>query len=196
MQSEKRQSRLRPGTVPKWSLLLAAVLIAVLPARAEEAPALSEYKVKASFLFKFTSFVEWPESAFAGANAPFVIGLVGRDPFYGALELAIKDRFVGTHPIRVVAARNRDEMLACHVLFVVPDPRIPLRSLPVEIMDRPILTVGDEKGFARTAGTIGFYIEDSRVRFEINNESAKRSGLEVSSKLLAIAGLVRADARP
>lgn len=174
----------------KRAALLATTLFTAIHAGAEEPPAMPEYRVKAAFLVKLTAFVEWPESAFADAGSPFVIGLVGRDPFYGALDSEIEGRTVGKHPIVVVQARTPEEMLACHMLFVVPDPRIPLRALPAEVGRRPILTVGDEAGFARRIGIIGFYIENERVRFEIHPKAAERAGLGVSSKLLAISKVV------
>jgi iron complex outermembrane receptor protein len=37
----------------------------------------TEPAVKAAFLYKFAAYVEWPESALAGAEAPFVIAVAG-----------------------------------------------------------------------------------------------------------------------
>ena len=63
---------------PAISAVFALLLLLGSPVRAE-----SEYDVKAAYLYKFTKFVEWPEAAFASAEAPFVIGVIGRDPFAG-----------------------------------------------------------------------------------------------------------------
>src|SRR2546430_3260611 len=41
----------------------------------------SEYQLKAVFLFNFAQFVEWPPAALPGDSAPFVIGVLGKDPF-------------------------------------------------------------------------------------------------------------------
>src|SRR4028119_890287 len=44
-------------------------------------PAPSEYQVKAAFLYNFGRFVSWPSGSFAQSNSPFIIGVVGQDPF-------------------------------------------------------------------------------------------------------------------
>ena len=58
----------------------------------------------------------------------------------------------------------------------------------------PVLTVGEADRFARRGGMIGFFFEDNRVRLEVNRAAAERAGLRVSSKLLAVARLVKPDA--
>jgi hypothetical protein len=40
---------------------------------------------------------------------------------------------------------------------------------------------------------IGFILEDNRVRLEVNRAAAETAGLHVSSKLLAVARLVKPD---
>src|SRR4051794_16733239 len=47
-----------------------------------------EYQVKAVFLFNFAQFVSWPLSQ--PADAPFVIGIVGDDPFGSYLDETVR----------------------------------------------------------------------------------------------------------
>ena len=54
-----------------------------------------------------------------------------------------------------------------------------------------MLTVGEADHFARRGGMIGFFLEDNRVRLEVNRGAAERAGLRLSSKLLAVARLVK-----
>ena len=54
--------------------------------------------------------------------------------------------------------------------------------------------MGEADRFARRGGMIGFFFEDNRVRLEVNRAAAERAGLRVSSKLLAVARLVKPDA--
>ena len=51
----------------------------------------------------------------------------------------------------------------------------------------PVLTVGEIDGFLESGGIINFIMEDEKVRFEINNTSARESELEIRSKLLRLA---------
>ena len=54
-----------------------------------------EYRLKAAFIYNFARFIEWPDDAFADGKAPFVIAVVGDDPFNGALEQEISGKKVG-----------------------------------------------------------------------------------------------------
>ena len=65
---------------------LAVLLVGLLLLAGDASAALSEHRLKAVFLFNFSKFVEWPPSAFAAADAPFVIGVFGRDPFGSDLD--------------------------------------------------------------------------------------------------------------
>src|ERR1700677_4243366 len=66
-----------------WRTLI-VVLALALAVRADEPP--REYKVKAAFIYNFAQFVDWPVSAFNSSDAPFVVAVVGKDPFNGLLE--------------------------------------------------------------------------------------------------------------
>jgi len=46
--------------------------------------ALSEYEVKAAYVYNFAKFVEWPENAFRLNNSPLTIGIIG-DVEFGTL---------------------------------------------------------------------------------------------------------------
>jgi len=51
--------------------------------------------------------------------------------------------------------------------------------------------VGERDGFARRGGVIGLVVEDNLARFEVNLQAAQRSGLQISSKLLGLARMVK-----
>ena len=54
----------------------------------------------------------------------------------------------------------------------------------------PLLLVGEEPGFAEQGGTINFFLDENKIRFEINIETAKQDQLKISSKLLSLAKIV------
>lgn len=54
-----------------------------------------------------------------------------------------------------------------------------------------MLTVGEDGVFTQCGGIINFVKEDNRVRFEVNVSAAERAGLKISSRLLALARIVR-----
>ena len=78
----------------KLLLAIAVVVVLALPCGADEPS--QEYKVKAAFVFNFAKFIEWPKEVFSSADAPFVIAVVGTDPFNGSLEQAVAGKRIGT----------------------------------------------------------------------------------------------------
>lgn len=159
------------------------VLLAAVPASAQ-AP---EYDVKAAFLFNFVKFVEWPAEAFAGERAPVTICVFGEDPFGRVLDAVIQGERVGERALVVERLDSRDDFEACHVLFVSPSERDRMAQVLARVEGEPVLTVGDTEGFLRAGGIVNFILEGTKVRFVINQGTAERSGLRISSKLLRLA---------
>ncbi len=67
--------------------LLCFVLCFATSAHAQKAE-LTEYDLKAAFLYRFAKYIEWPAEAFAGTQTEFVLGILGEDPFGGAFDEA------------------------------------------------------------------------------------------------------------
>jgi len=54
----------------------------------------------------------------------------------------------------------------------------------------PTLTVADFPDFTKHGGMINFFLEDSKVRFEVNSEAARQSDLAISSQILSRAKII------
>src|SRR5207253_9647586 len=78
----------------------------------------SEYQLKAVFLFNFAQFVEWPPAALPLENAPFVIGVLGKDPFGAELDEVVRGETVNRHPLAVVRYRTVAAVRDCQVLVI------------------------------------------------------------------------------
>ena len=174
----------------RW-LLLAAALLAASPgpfARAEDLH-VEEYKVKAAFLYNFVKFVEWPDAAFEDASAPFVLAVVGSDPFGRHLD-DLQGKTVKGRPIVVRRAASLQALGSFHVLFVPSAGTPDLESVLPAAEAMGALTVGDGPGFRARGGMIELVRDGDRVGFEVNLDAARRAGLTISSKLLTLAKLV------
>lgn len=179
-------------TRPFLRVLVALAVSVTLsaPAFAQITPS-AEYRLKAAFLFNFVQFVEWPSSAFADDRAPLVICVVGSDPFGDALDQTVEGESVDGRRIVARRAGDRESLDACHLLFV---SRSEQTRLPTVLQSMgsaaPVLTVSDIDGFVGEGGTIGFFLDRKRIRFEISPSQAHRRGLKLSSQLLGL-GRVR-----
>ena len=163
-------------------VLLTAVIacgIVVVP-HAQEVP--QEYQVKAAFLYNFLKYVEWPDRP----NRPFVICVAGQNPFGTVLEALTKNERVGGHPVmtQIILAPEP----GCDAIFTPRTANIPAYLNAAAGM--PILTVGETPNFIERGGIVNFFLEDGKVRFEINRNGAERAGLRFSSRLLQLARIV------
>ena len=146
-----------------------------------------EYQLKAAFIFNFAQFVEWPADAFAGADSPLVIGVVGSNPFGDVLEQVVAGKKVGGRNIVVKYFRSAHAMERCHIAFISGSERDAMPLLVERCARDSTLSVGDFDGFTSTRGMIRFVTQDNRLRFEVNLESMNRGRLRASAKLLKLA---------
>jgi YfiR/HmsC-like len=169
------------------SAAFALVLLFTSFARAE-----SEYDVKAAYLFKFTKFIEWPSVAFASAEAPFVIGVIGRDPFEGGLDRLIQGNTTGARRLEVrhLSASDGNALRECQMIFVSTSEQRRLTGILSALQGRPVLVVGESEGFASAGGMLGFALRENRVGIEVNSAAARQARLKISSQLLNIAKIV------
>lgn len=165
---------------------LALTCLAPLPA---DAQATAEYQVKAAFLYNFAKFVEWPESAFANAEAPLTICVIGDDPFGSSLD-ALRDKTVKNRKIAVKRVSGVAQAGLCQVLFISTAEEDRMDEILVSLKGHATLVAGDAERFARRGGMIGFLMERNKVVFEINENAAKKAGLQISSQLLKLARTV------
>lgn len=149
-----------------------------------------EYQIKAAFLLNFTQFVNWPAAAFTSSNAPLCIGVLGDDPFGSALENTVRGESIQDHRLSIRRGRRVEDLADCQMVFVSGSEHKHLKEILAKIDSRPVVTVGDMAGFAKDGGTIGFYREENKVRFEINPQAARQSGLRISSQLLGLGKIV------
>jgi hypothetical protein len=181
-----------PGGILLRVLLLTPVvylLAAVSAAAAEESP--TEYEVKAAYLYNFAKFVEWPKAVLPNASKEIVIGILGEDPFGKDIETVIGDKTVGDNKIVIKRSKEVDELKSSHILFISKSEKGRIVEILDSLKENPTLTVGDTEGFAETGGMVGFYFADKKIRFEVNNDVVKKAKLEISSKLLNLARIVK-----
>jgi hypothetical protein len=176
---------MRPGAT---TILAAAsaVLVTFGVGRAQEAP-LSEYRLKAAFLFNFAKFVEWPQQAFAEPKSPIVIGVLGDNPFGTDLEETVRNKLIGARPVVVKEFQATDPATNCHILFISNSEKKRLPEILAPLRGHSVLTVGDTERFIEAGGMINLVPEGNKIRFQINDETARSAKLRISSKLLSLA---------
>jgi hypothetical protein len=170
--------------------LCGLLALVALAAGVDGAEAASEYQVKAVFLFNFTHFVEWPPQTFATPAEPFVIGVLGDDPFGTRIDDVVRNERIGEHPLVVRRFRHAEEIGDCQMLFVARSESAGFGQAVERLNHRAVLIVSEIEGSAEHGAMIQFATESSHVRLRINADAARGAGLVISSKLLHLAEIV------
>ena len=115
---------------------------------------------------------------------------MGDDPFGGVLEKTIQGEVVNGRKLAVKRARTVADLKGCQIVFVSNSEHGNLTAILPALAAANVLTVGEQEGFVKQGGAIGFTAGGEKVRFEINNAAAQRAGLEISARLLKLASRV------
>jgi hypothetical protein len=174
----------------KTTVLFAALLFVFFSLQTN-AQVSREYSIKAAFLYNFTQFVEWPSAAYNSPEAPFIIGIIGNDPFRTAIDDAIAGEKVKGHPIVIQRYQNIKDLKLCHILFVSNKEVGRWKEIKALLPNKNTLTVSDIPDFATNGGIIRLLTKENKVKLQINLAASKEADLDISSKLLQLAEIVR-----
>ena len=177
----------RPPHLPRRLLLAAAAAaLAHGPLRAQALAPSRDTLVKAAFLHKFATFVEWPAGAFPRADSPLRIGILGDDLVYRDLSDLARDRDRDGHPVIVTRLSAGDPLAGFHILYLKAGSPARISDLLATVPEGT-LTVADSDGAHPRGSVLSFFLEEGRVRFGVSLDAAAKQKLRLSAKLLAIA---------
>ena len=151
---------------------------------------LSEYQVKAAFLFHFAQMVEWPADTLGPDTRPMIFCTTGEDGIAAALEAIVPGKQIATHPIELRRVNSKADFQDCHLVFIGGRDSRRALSIVNRLQDSSVLLVGESEGFAQQGGAIEFLLQNNKVRFDINVSAAQRARLKISSRLLLLARTV------
>jgi YfiR/HmsC-like len=200
----RRQTRRRPRNEPSgWFLQRAMRKVCVVSlmfclmqtmapgAGGGQEESMDEYKLKSAILYHLTQFVEWPDTAYPDRHAPILLCILGQDPFANSLASGIPKESDSGRAMQIRHLQSDVEFPGCHILYISSSERKTVAHTFSILNGFSILTVGEMAQFANHGGIVQFSLEDRHVRFAINVDAASRAGLKISSKLLALAQIVR-----
>lgn len=166
--------------------LSAGLLLCPLLAASHAAPP-GEYEVKAAFIHNIAKFVEWP--APVANTGKFTLCVAGEDPSGGAFA-GLHGKPVGGMVWEVAMTGARANLRDCRVVFIAASEAANLRRILAALHGSQALTVADSEGFAEEGVMINFYLEQNKVRLEINADAARQAGLKLGAQLLRLSRVV------
>ena len=150
----------------------------------------SEYYIKAAYLYNFAKFMTWPDDTFENSDSPFNLCIIGISPFGDAIK-TLDNKMIGKRKFTVQYCEDIGQVKKCHILYISTSEKEHIQTILKKSEGTPRLTVSDMEDFVKKGGMVGFMLKGKKIHFEINVDNIKSSKLNVSSRLLKIATIVR-----
>lgn len=174
----------------KTSLLLLVWLVWVWAPTQVLADAEEDARLlKAAFVYNFVKFTLWPEAAGGDRNAPMHLCTFGTDMLVQTLSRLGSEKIRG-RDVEISRLEALQPAGECHVLYIADSEHNRFAQILELVDDMPVLTISQAPRFANSGGIIQLYQDADRIRFIINNDTARRAGLKLSSRLLNLADVI------
>ena len=147
------------------------------------ASSVSEYKIKAAFIYNFAKFTKWPDK-----TGDLRVCIYGKDPFGSKID-DLDGKQSNGRTIKIVRTQLIKDVRSCHIAFlnIIPPERRMFKWALRQIKGSNVLTVSDAANVTDFGVMIGLVIKNNKVAFNVNHSEAKSSDLVISSKLLRLA---------
>lgn len=144
--------------------------------------AMTEYQLKANYLFNFVAFTEWPE----GSGPELTLCIYGPDPFGKDID-KFQAENVNGHLVQVSRISTADELDGCDIVFISSEVISNVRRVLDRTDNKPVLTVADSPGATARGVSLNMNMEENKVTFEVNMAAVRSNKLEISFQLLRLA---------
>ena len=177
-------------------LILATSLVLVQGSTASwaQGPVATETALKAAFIYRFASFVEWPAATFTHPDQPLVIAVSGDDAIAVDLEQHVAGRTIDGHPVVIRRIGENAVPTGAHIVFFSQRRDARLRDA-IEATSGAVVIVTEQPNGLRLGSVINFSSIGARVRFSASITTAEARNLKLSARLLAVAQNIEGRSR-
>ena len=158
---------------------------------AAQATTPAEPDVKAAFLYNFVKFIEWPGDA--PSAGPITVCVIGSPAVAESLRAATQERRGQDRDLAVAQVTSEIVPKNCQLVYVAGTDERGARKWLAALTGSTAFSVSDFTRFAKLGGVANFFVENGRLRFAVNVDAARRAGLRLSSRMLALATIVKDD---
>jgi hypothetical protein len=150
--------------------------------------------LKAAFLYNLAKFAEWPPDVVV-SGGPITLCVLGDAAVADILAESVKGHNIEQHAVIVSRITPEGPVRTCQLLYLSGlDPSHTVHVLE-SVTGAAVFTVSDLDRFAQMGGVAHLFMEGGRMRLAINLDAGQRARLHISSKLLALAKIVKDEAR-
>lgn len=144
----------------------------------------NENIIKAAYIERITRFIEWPGKDNSLLHDNFIIGVFDENEFYNTLINVFKEKPIKDHKVTIITIQSPEQINTCNLCYI-SDKAKPLISKFVSAANASgVLLISETSGFCKDGVHINFYIDDEKLKFEINEKSIASAGFKVSYLLM------------
>jgi hypothetical protein len=167
--------------VARCVVTVLATFLILIPCLTSAANNVSEKPaIIAGYLFNIAKFIDW--SVVQKNTIQFCV--LGKSEI-SPLLAKYRGRKLAGNNIEVRSFRNVKLTKSCDLIYIANTEKPSLQKRLHDIKPG-VVTISQITGFATSGGIVELYEHTGRIAFFINNDLARKSGIKISSKLLAL----------
>lgn len=142
------------------------------------------YQVKSIILRRIPKHFEWPPgSGVSNQNTPFVLSVIGKNPFDKWLDVLFSRKKIKNKPVQVRYINDVKDIPGTNLLFISETSRKELSKILEYVEYKPILTVSDTEGYGDRGVNVNIMetVEKgaAKLLLEVNETTTRRAGLAI-----------------
>lgn len=137
-------------------------------------------KMQSLYIYNFIKNIKWKN-----VEEKYVVGIFGDDTKVADMNSVIGIRKFNSKVIEVKKITSVTEAGNCQIVFVSSGFNSKINNLNNPTVLKNTLLVSEEGGID-SGVSIAFILEDSKLKFKINEPVCKNSGLQISATLLSL----------
>jgi hypothetical protein len=150
-------------------------------------PPPTEAEITAAFIINFARFTDWPTQTFVNAFTPISVGVIGAEDVRVALDSFAGGKQLDGRRVEIHQIGSVNEARLCQVVYVGAAKGTLPSDLAKAAREASILTIGKTDDFLIHGGMIRLFVENAKMRFDVNLRATNLAKIRLSSRLLALA---------
>lgn len=160
--------------------VLVAIIIAVFAFNTNASAQTSITKVQSLYMYNFIKNIQW-----SNVSDTYVVGVYANDAVVNEINAVLGIRQFNGKSIVVKKISSPLQASNCHLVYVSAPNAAQVAAIKSSANLKNTLVVS-EKGQLRNGASIAFVLENSKLKFKINESACKASGLQVSKGLISL----------
>lgn len=160
--------------------LIASFIIATLAFTSTVFAQESITKIQSLYIYNFVKNIQWQN-----VSDKYVIGVYADDATVKEINKVLGIRQFNGKAFEVKKITSPSQASSCHIVFVSASNSSNVKKIKESANLKNTLVIS-EKGQLNNGAAIAFVLENSKLKFKINESACTASGLQVSKGLLSL----------